>query len=872
MTNHKKLIYAHADLRLDIATGNRNFGKVHNKEIRWLDHIHSLAKPCVTTEKFAAYIKLPKSEQDTLKGRPGFWVGGPCDNGRRAADAIRYRSVITLDSDEVPAKILDHLQEGLTGISGYEFVVHSTRKHTPDKPRLRIAIPLKKPIAADKYDAVARIIASKLDPSMDSFDDVSFRAPQMMFYPSCSADSEFFFLHNQGELLDGEKILEEFGDWQDHTRLPYSERYGQKRPSAKEAQDPRTKQGYIGAFCRAYPIEGAINRFIPDTYIPSAKRSGKPRYTYTGGSTANGAVVEDGGLFLYSHHSTDPCSGRLVNAFDLIRIHRFGILDWGKREDTSPAELPSFKAMVEFIRNDAAVLEEYKSNLADTFDDVPDVGRSAVDPDMTILQEARISAPEFPLHLFHVFWRHELKIMADNAAAPVDFVACALLVTTGALIGNARWVRVHQNWAEPPVLWGQVVGNPSTNKSPAFTPFIRLIDRIEAAGAPAFAEAHRQWQTEKKRSEKKRKIWEAKFEKAVEEGQEPPAMPADAIPPPEPVPYRAYVGDVTLEALIRTLAGNPRGLLNFRDEMTTWYGNLARYSGGSDRPAWIEAYGGRPYRMDRVKDSGKVIHVPRFTVGILGGIQPEPLKEMLESADDGLQARFIPFWPDKAIRKLNRRSFDERNIQLAFERIAKLKMRVQPDGTKEPIYVPFSEEAFMAFADWSDARKANEQFAPARLAGPFGKAEGHVARIALIFEMLDWMQDLFDEDACPTEVSSGAVRRAIKFRESYIKPMQERLYSHGLVGDELRTAKRIAEWIVNNRVSEFNLRKLRREGGIPGISNRTGHDLISEAIAYLESIGWVAPTEHSPSPKGGRPPGDYCVNNRIWELLEEMNK
>ena len=191
----------------------------------------------------------------------------------------------------------------------------------------------------------------------------------MMYFPSCSADGEFIFHHNPGELCDAKEVLAGFPGWEDFRNLPYSEKQGQKRPGAKKAEDPRTKSGAIGAFCRAYDIQAAIEKFIPDTYIPGDDHWGKPRYTYTYGSTSNGAVVEDDGRFLYSHHTSDPCSDRLVNPFDLVRIHKFGHLDEGVKDDAKPSSLPSFKAMLEFIADDEAFLAEFATNIEDLFDD-----------------------------------------------------------------------------------------------------------------------------------------------------------------------------------------------------------------------------------------------------------------------------------------------------------------------------------------------------------------------------------------------------------------------------------------------------------------------------------------------------------------------
>ncbi len=141
--------------------------------------------------------------------------------------------------------------------------------------------------------------------------------------------------------------------------------------------DPRTKAGVIGAFCRAYSIPDVIDKFLPDKYTHGDAEGGKPRYTYTTGTTANGAIVEDDGLFLYSYHSTDPTCDILCNAFDLVRIHRFGHLDEDVAEDAKPGSLPSFKAMIELAANDENAAAEFSEGVAaESFEDLNDEAKA----------------------------------------------------------------------------------------------------------------------------------------------------------------------------------------------------------------------------------------------------------------------------------------------------------------------------------------------------------------------------------------------------------------------------------------------------------------------------------------------------------------
>jgi putative DNA primase/helicase len=121
--------------------------------------------------------------------------------------------------------------------------------------------------------------------------------------------------------------------------------------SNTKAGRPLEKLGVLGAFCRTYTITDAIEMFLSDVYEPSGVEG---RYSYREGSTAAGLVLYED-KYAYSHHGTDPVSGKLCNAFDLVRIHKFGLKDEDARKDTPINKLPSYVAMTEFATLDKKV-------------------------------------------------------------------------------------------------------------------------------------------------------------------------------------------------------------------------------------------------------------------------------------------------------------------------------------------------------------------------------------------------------------------------------------------------------------------------------------------------------------------------------------
>lgn len=354
----------------------RNLGKAKNKTLGWGAFRKLFEKPTRTKESFKAYVKMDHEEQVRLKSIDGWVYRTHVENGVRNAHSGKPSDIWSLDFDYATPDLLDRIEMGLVA-AGLEYFVHSSRRHTEDKPRIRFWGLFLRPVTNDEYGALSRIIAQMIDPDMKMVDKVSFRPAQMMFKPTASKDGDWFFCHNTGEPADPDALFDHFnetvGDWKNIDNLPKAE--GEElREHAEKAEDPTTKKGPVGDFCRAYDVISAIDHFeLP--YEPSDDHSAKPRYTFTGGTTANGAVVEDGGLFLYSHHGTDPCADMLVNAFDLVRIHKFGNLDEKTDRDTKMADLPSWKAMIDFIQDDPGYKRQQAQSKYDQtamFDDVMD--------------------------------------------------------------------------------------------------------------------------------------------------------------------------------------------------------------------------------------------------------------------------------------------------------------------------------------------------------------------------------------------------------------------------------------------------------------------------------------------------------------------
>lgn len=338
------------DRQITIAVGN------NRKSVNWqtnttslTDFYNRLSTPVRGVETLREYLRMKKAQQDELKDVGGF-VGGSLNGQRRKAGSMAGRDIITLDFDNIPQNGTEAVIARLDAL-GCGYCVYSTRKHSPEKPRLRVIVPTDRTMTPDEYEPCARRVAQHIGLSMA--DPTTFEVSRLMYWPSCCADSEYVFQTKDAPLLSADFLLGTYADWRNVQSWPVAEGFDPVKKLAAKQGDPLSKTGVVGAFCKVYDIYKAIEELLPGVYTPTDNGDG--RYTFTGGSTSGGAVVYDSGKFLYSHHATDPCSERLVNAFDLVRLHKYGELDDDAAPDTPVIRLPSYKAMCELAMQTPAI-------------------------------------------------------------------------------------------------------------------------------------------------------------------------------------------------------------------------------------------------------------------------------------------------------------------------------------------------------------------------------------------------------------------------------------------------------------------------------------------------------------------------------------
>lgn len=352
------------DFDLDIATAHSRLSKKwRNKLWKWSDILAKCADTKRTSETMREYLRMSREEQSGIKDVGGF-VGGYLSNGTRKTANVLYRTLVTLDIDFGTADVWDDFTLNFDCAA----MIYSTHKHTPEKPRLRLVLPANRRITPAEYEPVCRYWTART--GIELFDHTTYQLPRLFYWPSTSRDGEYFFDYQDGPAFDVDAVLATYRNPQDVSEWPMSSREGDAvAHEIKKAGDPTEKPGLIGAFCRAYTIEEAIEKFLPEVYEKTATDG---RYTYKAGSVAGGCVTYES-KFAFSHHDTDPASMKLCNAFDIVRIHLFGVHDEGSKI-TDITRLPSYTKMQDFVAADKTVrVLLTKERLADADSDFADI-------------------------------------------------------------------------------------------------------------------------------------------------------------------------------------------------------------------------------------------------------------------------------------------------------------------------------------------------------------------------------------------------------------------------------------------------------------------------------------------------------------------
>ncbi len=478
--------------------------------------------------------------------------------------------------------------------------------------------------------------------------------------------------------------------------------------------------------------------------------------------------------------------------------------------------------------------------------------------DAGLLEDARSAVPPFPLKLLPPLWSAWIADTAQSAGTSADYVAQGLFAAIAAVCGAGVRVRVTSAWTESLVLWLALVGSPSSGKSPALASVRAQLGQIEDLQRQDDGERRRSHAGKLEQARLAMERWQADCKRADKDGYPPPQQPEEAGFDQPFMPSQIVVADATMEALADVVAGNPRGVILWRDELTAWLANLGRYaSGGSDRAHWLEAWAAAGITVNR-RSRPEPLHLPKFPVSIVGSIQPDRLAEVFQGSDDGMAARFLYAWPE--LPKYT--SLMDRRVARDDEALAMLQaIAMAAANPEQPLTLSFEHDALEHFDGFLERlhEQAGRAGANALEEGWLGKGRGTVARLAGLLTLLQWSEQAPAAPA-PRSVTREAVTAAITLWSGYFRPHAMIVFGQAGRIDKDKHARRVALWLRGAGQRQVTREQLRREA----LAQTIDAAQTDRVILRLEEAGFLRPVERLSTGRAGRPSKRYDVNPAVF--------
>jgi hypothetical protein len=439
---------------------------------------------------------------------------------------------------------------------------------------------------------------------------------------------------------------------------------------------------------------------------------------------------------------------------------------------------------------------------------MPGGERQVQAPDLSLLEDSRGKLPEFPLDALPAAWQPRVTRTAHGSGTTPAHVAMSLLGIASGVIGVARQVQVIPTWIEPMAMWMTLVGKSGSGKTPGLEATKRGLEEVNEQRRPMIKKLKRAHEERSERAKITLKKWHKDTKDAMKSGMPLPPMP-DVDDPGPFVPPVILVSDSTVERIAMLLEARPCGIIHLRDELAGLFLNLSRYHDGSDREFYLESWNGKSFRQERM--NRKPIDLDHLMVAIYGNITPDKLKRVFEGDHDGMYARILFAWPEKAQYRKLKDDIPAFDVDLvnALGRLVKLGDPDQ-DGTFVPRNIEMSlaarEEVFETYRlDNFNRRDALN----GRELEWWVKAQSHIVRLAGTLTMLDWALAGGNDE--PKEIGTAYVAAAGRLVTEYFWPHARAALRQINLSDEQANTAPVLHWIKTKGLHEVSREDIRRE-------------------------------------------------------------
>lgn len=813
--------------------------KWSNGTIAWEALCEKLKTTVRTAETMEQYRNMSRQEREAVKDIGGF-VGGHLKNSRRRVENVESRSLLTLDADSAGKDFLDRFLQKC----GYAAAIYTTHGHTPEAPRYRIVMPFAQDITPDCYAAVARLYAAQW--GIDQFDVCSYRVNQLMYWPSTPSDAEYICRIIDGEFMDAMQFLSAYPDWRDCSKLPIASKEKPPRDvGGRKQEDPLAKEGTVGAFCRTYTIHDVITKYLSSVYAPSDKEG---RYEYIHGEGTAGVVVYDD-KFAYSHHATDPAGNRLLNAFDLVRLHRFGDEEGSFQQMCALAETDEEVSKVLKTEQRLQAQKDFENAVTSTLEPIP-FGQYRLDP--------------FPVDALPTDIGDYIRAVAESTQTSVDMAGTAVLALLSVCIQGKYIVQGKADWSEPLNLFANIIAEPSERKSAVLHATASPLDNYEVAYNAQNAARVEGSKMRRRILEKRMRAVEDQVAKGKAEAGDVEAIAHEIASFEEEKPLRLYVDDITTEKLVSVMATNHGRAALVSSEGGIFDTLAGIYTRNVNIDVMLKGYSGDTIRVDRIGRESESVMNPTLTVLLM--TQPKVVSDVLSNVTfrgRGLTARFLYCLPASAVgnRKFQSATVPP-DVYARYEQ--KMVNMLADEYSKTPERITLSPEASQLLTDFAEEIEPRIKTDYLEIADWVGKLVGNTLRIAgLLCRASVFRATEFLTENGPLVVSEKTMSDAIRLGRYFL--------NHALAVFDVipeaamnRQANRILHMISEHHLTEFDRRIAMR---YCRVFKKVAE--IQPVLDFLDDYGYIIRLPDKSS-TGGRPPlPKYVVNPTYLSQLSD---
>jgi len=340
-------------------------------------------------------------------------------------------------------------------------------------------------------------------------------------------------------------------------------------------------------------------------------------------------------------------------------------------------------------------------------------------------------------------------------------------------------------------------------------------------------------------------------------------MPPEAETPEAFEAPRLFVSNATIEKLAILLLARPQGMLLTLDELAGLFLNLSRYSGGTDKEFWLEAWNGNPYRVERVNQPP--VDLEHLLIGLVGGFQPDKVAKSFNGDADGIYARVLFSWPIEAPYRPLTDSVCEIDPELENVLTKLIDLAEFEDNKLIIRTVALTQGAREVFEKFRQLVHRKKDGLDGREREWWVKTPAHVLRLTGTLAYLDWaMKSVGTAMSAPETIEVSFMTAAVRLVTEYFWPhAQAALRQIGLTERHAKERK-VLRWLRAERGTsgETSVEDIR----VSALGRTVNAEEARELIDRLVKAHWLGQVPSANT--GGRPLLRWQINPLLWSLPE----